>query len=107
MNPATETDLRNEQTPTPAGLVWEEPPTKTGQPGKYAGVAAALQERPGQWAFVRAYPTYKKAGGFAGAVRTGKLIDFRSGGFECRVVTVDGQARVYIRFQPVAEAVSS
>lgn len=98
MSSASITILRDDQTPTPAGLVWEEPPARKNQPGKYAPIAAALRERPNSWAFVRAYPSYKAASGFAGAVRSGKLVDFRGGGFQSRVVTIDGQARVYLRF---------
>ena len=58
----------------------------------------ALRERPGQWAVIRTYPTYKKAGGFAGSIRAGKLVDFRDGTYDVQVHTVDGAARVYVRY---------
>lgn len=93
--------------PAPAGLVWERPPARTRKSGQYAGIAAALKERPGEWAIIRTYPTYKRAGGFAGAIRAGKLVDFREGRFEVQVHTVDNSARVYVRYQPVATVAGS
>lgn len=103
MSTASITILRDTN-PAPAGLVWEEPPTQKGRPGKYATIAAALKERPGKWAVLRTYPSEhaKRGWGFANTIREGKLIDFRDG-FEAAARTVDGQVRVYVRFQPVAE----
>lgn len=98
MSSASITILRDDQTPQPAGLVWEQPPTRAKKAGRYAAIAAALRERPGQWAVIRTYPTYKKAGGFAGAIRAGKLVDFRDGRYEVQVHTVEGAARVYVRW---------
>lgn len=89
---------------TPAGLVWEDPPAKKNQSGKYAALAAALRERPGQWAVVRTYDTTqsKRAWGFCGSIRVGKLVDLR-GGFEAVARTVGSEVRVYARFAPVTE----
>lgn len=98
MSSASITILRDDHTPQPAGLVWERPPARTKKTGRYAGIAAALRERRGEWAVIRTYPTYKKAGGFAGAIRAGKLVDFRDGGYEVQVHTVEGAARVYVRY---------
>lgn len=98
MTTATITTLRSDQTPQPSGLVWEQPPARARKTGAYAGIAAALRERKGEWAVIRTYPTYKKAGGFAGAIRAGKLVDFRDGTYEVQVHTVNDVARVYVRF---------
>lgn len=98
MTIASITTLRDTQ-PQPAGLVWENPPAKTGRPGKYAHIAAALRERPGDWAIIRTYPAEqsKRAWGFANTLREGKLIDFRHG-YEAAARTIDGQVRVYVRY---------
>lgn len=87
----------------PDGLVWENPPEKTNKPGKYAGLAAALKANPGKWAVVRTYTSGegKRAWGFAGAIRSGKFADLRDG-FESVARTIDGQVRVYVRYQPVS-----
>lgn len=95
---ATPITVLRDRTPQPAGLVWEEPPTRT-RPGKYAPIAAALRENPGRWAVLRTYPTTqgKRAWGFATAIRQGKFADLRQG-FEACARTVDDQVRVYIRY---------
>ena len=105
MSNATITLLRDD-VPRPAELVWEEPPATHGRPGKYAAIAAALKARPGQWAVLRTYPAHesKRGWGFAGAIRDGKLIDFRDG-FEALARTVDGQVRVYVRYAAQAPSV--
>lgn len=102
MSTASITLIRDDQPQRAAGLVWEEPPNKNHRPGKYAAIAAALRERPGQWAVIRTYPAEqsKRGWGFANTIREGKLVDFRHG-FESCARTVDGQVRVYVRFAPV------
>lgn len=102
MSIASITTLRTDTPPQPSGLVWEEPPAKAGRPGRYAGIAAALKERPGQWAVIRTYPSEqaRRGWGFASQIREGKLIDFRNG-FEAAARTVEGQVRVYVRFVPI------
>lgn len=96
--------LHQEARTTPAGLVWENPPERA-TPGKYAAVAEALKERPGQWAIVRTITgTSKKTGwSFSNGVNAGKYADFRhddDGRFEGRCRTIDGQCRVYVRYLP-------
>lgn len=99
---ASITVLRDDTTPAPAGLVWENPPAKRPTAGKYAAIAAALRERAGEWAILRAYPRgqQKRGWGFVGGIRTGKLIDFPAGEFEAQARTVDGECRVYVRAVP-------
>lgn len=91
--------------PTPAGLVWENPPEKT-PTGQYADIAAALRDHPSRWALIKTFPTAQAKRGwtFSGAIRTGKLVDFRGGGFEAKARSVDGQVRVYARFVGAAQA---
>ncbi|MGH3498213.1 MAG: hypothetical protein ACRDP1_12200 [Nocardioidaceae bacterium] len=100
MTTATITILRDDDGPRPAGLVWETPPDTRTKPGKYAAIARALRDHPGEWAILRTYPTGSRRGwGFAGAIRQGKLADLRSG-YEAVARTVDGQIRVYVRYAP-------
>lgn len=97
MSVATITTL-TDRAPKPAGLVWEEPPARSGE-GRYAEISAALRARPGQWAVIRTYQGEQKKRGwsFASHVNSGKLIDFPADGFEACARTVDGQVRVYVR----------
>lgn len=95
--------------PTPAGLMWENPPQKT-PVGAYAEIAEALRQNPNRWAVIKTFPVSesKRGWGFAGSIRSGKLLDFREG-FEANARTVDGQVRVYVRFvgaERTGEAVS-
>lgn len=103
MSTTTITTLRD-TTPTPDGLLWENPPTLNQRPGKYSGLAAALRENPSKWAMVRQCPTHKTAAGFAQNIRSGKFVDFRDGNYEAVVRTVDGSARVYVRYLPTTNS---
>lgn len=101
MSTASITILRDDQPERAAGLVWETPPDTHHRPGKYATIAAALRERPGQWAVIRTYPSdqAKRGWGFANTIREGKLVDFRDG-YEAAARTVEGHVRVYVRYMP-------
>lgn len=95
-----------ERAVTPADLVWETPPARKSRPGVYTAVAAALRDKPGQWAVVRTYTSQqrRRAWHFVTVVNSGRLIDFRAnlaGRFEAVARTVDdGTTRCYVRYLP-------
>lgn len=71
-------------------------------------IAADLRERPGEWALVRIYGTDRTA---AGSARSAAAVIARghnaaygpAGAFEAVTRTVDGEVRLYARYQPGGE----
>ncbi|MEU5683635.1 hypothetical protein DEJ48_36885 [Streptomyces venezuelae] len=62
--------------------------------------AAALRDRPGEWAHVDTHPNSNRASNQAHRIRTGKLAAFRpAGAFEATIRTDDDEAiDVYARY---------
>lgn len=97
---------------SPADLIWEEPPApKNASTGAYAGVAAALKARPGEWAVLRTFGSTtsekKRAWGAASRFQSKPPIDMRptsEGRFEATSRSCDdGRVRVYVRYLPTAD----
>ncbi|WP_413800117.1 hypothetical protein [Streptomyces iranensis] len=71
---------------------------------KHHAIAAALKERPGEWAVVQRSVSAAGAGSTAQAIRTAKLAAYApAGSFEAVSRTVkgengDGEHRIYARF---------
>lgn len=78
------------------------PPSSNGGYGDntdHRAAAAALRERPGDWAFVKVSGTQSSAGTTARHIRTGYLQAYAPrGSFEAASRTVDGEHRVYARY---------
>lgn len=95
-------------------LRWENPPARTHSAGvkaaRWAPVAAALDERPGEWAVIAEGPESdvtghgETANSITGYIRSGTGAFAPPDAFECRMVTVPGRGpkvvRVYARFVP-------
>lgn len=92
-----------------SAVTWQEPPADDGRAKgrepKYLDIAAALRERPGDWALI-AEETWAT---MANQIRSGGLVAFRPrGAFEARPVAIDGKpasrAQIFARFvgEPVA-----
>lgn len=61
--------------------------------------AAALRERPGEWAFVRTAASHSAAKCGAYQIAAGNLHSYQPRGhFEAAARTVDGEHRIYVRF---------
>jgi hypothetical protein len=89
---------------TTIDLPWEEPPASTvgaARPSRWTKVAAALRERPGQWALVR---TDSRSTADAANVRRGTIAAFRpAGAFEAKSrVNADGTFSIWARYNPAA-----
>ncbi len=95
--------LHQDHTPNAAELVWENPPAKTRR-SKYADVAAALKENPGQWAVLRTVDANHKKSiwSMTGHIHSGKYVDFQDphGRFEACARTINGTTRLYARYVP-------
>lgn len=89
----------------PAGLVFVDRLPERQRGGKYATVAAALRERPGEWAVIRTVGSDERhlAWRFSNAINSGKYVDMRDG-YQARAISDGDATRVYARYQPVSEA---
>ena len=94
-----------------SAVTWLEPPADDGRAKgrepKYLDIAAALRERPDEWALI-AEETWAT---MANQIRSGGLVAFRPrGAFEARAVPIDGKpasrAQIFARFvgEPVKAA---
>ena len=78
---------------------WEEPPRQTQGPvHNWAAIAAALQARPGEWALIAVCETRATAGTTAKYVRESFYEPLKTGQYEAKSRTVDGEFRVYARY---------
>lgn len=84
-------------------VVWQEPPRsdrgrKRGKRGEHdhAAIAAALRQRPGEWALI---PVTGVLTGITDHIRRGRLAAYRPAGqYEAVRRHVNGETRVYARF---------
>lgn len=75
------------------------PPPQATTGSRHAEIAAALKQRPGEWAVVRRTDTANKSGAAAQAIRSGRLRAYApTGAYEAVARTVDGEHRVYARY---------
>jgi len=84
----------------PVAFIDGEPPTSRRQ-SKYDhdGIAAALQENPGQWAEVPMDDSTDQARrGLAASIRQGDAAYAPPGAFEGKSRTVDGEVKVFARY---------
>jgi hypothetical protein len=73
--------------------------TTTRQRHEHYKAAAALRERPGEWAMVRTAATSNAARSAASQIREGRLTAYRPAGeFDATSRTVGGEFRVYARY---------
>ncbi|MFE0101193.1 hypothetical protein [Streptomyces sp. NPDC059009] len=82
-------------------LRFEEPPPRTWRQGRvdHRAAAAALRKRPGEWAMVGTYASANAACGAAHRIKTGTYRAYvPTGTFEATTRTVDGEARLYVRY---------
>lgn len=84
-------------------ITWEDPPPVGRElVGPYAAFAAAVQERPGEWAVLKEVPREhaKRAWSLSSRVNQGRGKDFGAG-FEAVARTIGNVVKVYVRYQPV------
>lgn len=75
------------------------PNSRTKRSRQHLEAAAALRERPGEWAVIKTTPTSQAARSAATHIRTGLLAAYRPArSFEATSRTVEGEHRVYARF---------
>lgn len=80
-------------------IVFEDPPRGGRGYIKHAPIAAALREKPGQWARVASYATLRHTSHVAYLMRSGRLKAYMPAGtFEAMGRTVDGVHAVYARY---------
>ena len=82
-------------------LVWDEPPMSKREIANLARerwlrVVAALKERPGEWAIVARKPTRQH-------LNTGSVVERLGPDFQVASRVVDGEGRLYARYNPATE----
>lgn len=81
---------------------FEEPPAdgRTTKKGRdHFKAAAAMQERPGEWAMIRTAATSQGARNAAHQIRGGRILAYLPAGtFDAVSREIDGEFRVYARF---------
>lgn len=98
---------KNSKVTETSSLTWEEPPTARGGravSARQQEIAAALKEKPGEWAKVA---TGETNDGLATSIRKSTGVSFRDGVYEARSVkTGDKQYDIFARFIEAREAES-
>ena len=80
-------------------LRWETPPPQTQGPvHNWPAIAADLQQKPGEWALIALCDTRATAGTTAKYVRESFYEPLKTGVYEAKSRTVDGEFRVYARY---------
>lgn len=86
------------------GFRFEEPPagpptSRAYRTQQHLIAAAALRERPGEWAMIKTTETSSAARSSAAQIRSAVLVAYRpAGSFGATARTVDGEHRVYARY---------
>lgn len=93
-------------------LRFEDPPTRRAAPGthapttrrgsvlKHRAIAAALRERPGEWALVGTYCRINSSSTMATRIKMGQLSAYRPAyAYDATARTIDGEYRLYIRYR--------
>lgn len=86
------------------GIVWEEPPAALrGSTAQIAAFAAALRERPGEWALYPRAISATSMGSIGTRIKAGGSAFTPAGSFDAVTRVVDGERRLYVRYVGEAE----